>query len=163
MSPAQRSLKHARATGHTAAVVEKWNSFVKIRQDLFGWVDILAVRADRPGVLGIQTTTGTHAAERVTKAIGNKALQVWLEAGNRLEVWSWTKHKRKLQSGKYGKGYQWDLGIRAVMRADLLDVSIETVAAPRSVHFNLSAERLAALERLSATIPDPVVEEDEGL
>ena len=158
MTPTQRSLKHARTVGYTAAVVEHWNSFVKIRQDLFGWIDILAVRAGSPGVLGIQTTTGAHAAERVTKAIGNKALQVWLEASNRLEVWSWTKHKRKLRSGGYGKGFQFDLTIRAVTALDL--AGLPELAACSA---KLSARDLVALERLSATIPDPVVEEDEGL
>lgn len=42
MSPAQRSLAALKQLGYRAKVVEKWNPFAKIRQDLFGG-DILAL------------------------------------------------------------------------------------------------------------------------
>lgn len=88
----QLSLKALRAAGYTAAVVERWNSFVKIRQDLFGWIDIVAFK---PGVgfLGVQTTTLTHAAERLRKARGNLALEAWLQAGGALQVDAWFKER----------------------------------------------------------------------
>jgi hypothetical protein len=36
MSPTARSLQHLKSLGAYARVVEKWNAFAKIRQDLFG-------------------------------------------------------------------------------------------------------------------------------
>jgi hypothetical protein len=38
-SPTQLSLKKLREEGYTVAVVEHWNSFARIRQDLFGFID----------------------------------------------------------------------------------------------------------------------------
>ena len=35
-SPTQRSLQHCRKNGWIAGVVEKWNQYARIRQDLFG-------------------------------------------------------------------------------------------------------------------------------
>ena len=42
-SPTQLSLKKLREEGYTVAVVEHWNSFARIRQDLFGFIDLLAL------------------------------------------------------------------------------------------------------------------------
>ena len=40
MSPTARSLAHLRSLGYTARVVERWNPFAKIRQDLLGAAEI---------------------------------------------------------------------------------------------------------------------------
>ena len=64
-SPTQRTLNHLRRRGYLAAVVERFNPHVGehgIRQDLFGFLDLLAIRADKPGVLGIQATSASNAA-----------------------------------------------------------------------------------------------------
>ena len=54
MTPTQRSLKYLREQGYTVAIVERWNAFAKIRQDLFGFIDLLAIK---PGeTLAVQTT-----------------------------------------------------------------------------------------------------------
>ena len=90
-SPTQRSLRALRERGYSAAVVERWNPYAKIRQDLFFWIDIVAVRADEPGVLGVQTTSGANAGARLKKARGNGALLAWLLAGGRLVIHAWAK------------------------------------------------------------------------
>lgn len=92
-SPTKRSLKLLRETGHQAQVVERWNMFAKVRQDLFGWIDIVAVDPKTPGILGVQTTTTTNQAARIEKARGNGALVAWLLAGGRLTVHGWRKSK----------------------------------------------------------------------
>ena len=46
-SPTARSLELLRELGYTAKVVEHWNQYAKIRQDLFG-VDILALKPGEP-------------------------------------------------------------------------------------------------------------------
>ena len=43
-SPTQLSLKKLREEGYIVAVVEHWNSFARIRQDLFGFIDLLALK-----------------------------------------------------------------------------------------------------------------------
>ena len=92
MSPTQRSLRKLRDLGYTCAVVANWNSHAHIRQDLFGCIDILAVR---PGeILGVQATTAPNAAAHVTKAKAEPRLWLWLEARCLFEVWAWRKGKR---------------------------------------------------------------------
>lgn len=93
MSPTQRALKHLRAMGYQAQVVEKWNAFAKIRVDLFGCIDIVAVRAGVP-VLGVQCTSHAHLAERVNKTL--TLGQAWLSTGHtQLECWAFRKLKGK--------------------------------------------------------------------
>ena len=44
-------------------MVERWNQYAKVRQDLFGFVDILAVRPNE--ILAVQACAGaSHAARR---------------------------------------------------------------------------------------------------
>lgn len=109
MSPTARTLRHLRGLGYTVAVVEHWNSFAGIRQDLFGWIDVVAVRPSDPGVLGIQCTTSDHAAARVAKARGNEALKSWVAAGNRLVVHGWARRCKRIADGKRSRRIRWEL------------------------------------------------------
>lgn len=64
-SPTQRTLKHMRDAGYLCAIVERWNMHAKIRQDLYGFIDVLCVKGE--DIVGVQSTSGDHVAERVTK------------------------------------------------------------------------------------------------
>jgi hypothetical protein len=102
MSPTKRSLDFLRKTGFMAAVVERWNMHAKIRQDVFGFGDILASR-EGVGILLIQATSASNHAARMNKIrIEPRALQ-WLLAGGRIEVWSWAKR------GARGEPKRWEL------------------------------------------------------
>ena len=94
-SPTAKSLELLRELGYTAKVVEHWNPYAKIRQDLFG-VDILALKPGEP-VLVVQATTGSNHAARRTKLDGAGFTALWEGAGAQLEVWSWTKQGPKGQ------------------------------------------------------------------
>lgn len=101
MSPTQRTLKECRDRGWVAAVVEKWNPHARIRQDLFGCIDILAITPT--GIMGIQACAGSSHAARKTKALAEPRLNAWLGAGCVFEVWSWSKR------GARGKRKTWAL------------------------------------------------------
>ena len=77
MSPTVRSLQHLKALGYQAKVVEKWNPWAKIRQDLFG-VDLLALKACEP-VLVVQVISRAKAAARQLKLerVGFADLRKW--------------------------------------------------------------------------------------
>lgn len=92
MSPTQRTLKYLRENGYRAVVTEKWNPFAKIRQDLFGIVDVLAVKAGE--TLGVQCTSSSHVAERIKKIADHESTPHLRDAGWRLEVHGWEKGKR---------------------------------------------------------------------
>lgn len=99
MTPTARSLKELRDDGWMAAVVERWNKFAKVRQDLFGFIDILAVKGDK--TLAVQATSGTNVSARIKKICENQGASFWLESPNRfIEVHGWRKvgprGKRKL-------------------------------------------------------------------
>jgi hypothetical protein len=102
MSPTQRSLKHLKAQGYTCQIVEKWNPWAKIRQDLFGIVDIYCLKAGMPPV-GVQTTSGSNHSARVEKALKNENLALWKASGNRFVVQSWAKR------GARGQRKVWEL------------------------------------------------------
>jgi hypothetical protein len=98
MTPTQRSLKKWRDAGWLVAVVEKWNPYVKVRNDLFGLFDLLAIRGNE--TVGIQTTTASHINVRVDKIKPNPNLDLWCVGNRRAVVEGWSKRgargKRKL-------------------------------------------------------------------
>lgn len=106
MTPTQRTLKALRAAGLTCGIVERFNPHVGphgIRQDLFGWIDIIAISPDR-GIIGVQSTGQDFAGHR-RKMLEERADEVlgWLAAGGRAELWGWRKVKVK----RGGKAMVW--------------------------------------------------------
>ena len=89
-SPTQRSLAELRDRGYLAAVVERWNPYARIRQDLFGIIDLVAVKAGE--TLGVQTTSGSNVAARITKIQDSPALAQLRAAGWRIAVHGWRKN-----------------------------------------------------------------------
>jgi hypothetical protein len=85
-SPTRRALELLRGEGYTCDVCERYLHAVKRRRDLYGAFDLVAVREDLPGVLGVQASVASGHASRVAKLRACPALTVWLRAGNRAEV-----------------------------------------------------------------------------
>lgn len=92
-SPTQLTLKKLRGEGWTCAIVEHWNSFAKIRQDLFGFGDILCIDGNSTGI--VQCTTKSNMGARIKKIAGIPESRLWLSLGAHrwLEVWGWFKNK----------------------------------------------------------------------
>ncbi len=89
MTPTQRSLKHLRDQGYTVAVVEHWNPFAKIRQDLFGFIDLLALK---DGItLAVQTTSYSNMSARIRKIAEHENLRIVRDAGWLIHVHGWRK------------------------------------------------------------------------
>ena len=87
-SPTQLTLQRLRKQGWKPATVEKWNHVTKIRQDLFGFIDVLAVKGRL--TLAIQATSGSHHSARRTKIQANDNFPIIAKAWN-VEIWSWRK------------------------------------------------------------------------
>lgn len=94
MSPTQRSLEYLREQGYLVSIVERWNPFAKIRQDLWGWCDLLAIR--RGEVLAVQVTASA-VSDRIKKIEASETVAKVREAGIRIEVHGWRKNSK----GKY--------------------------------------------------------------
>lgn len=112
-SPTQRTLKHLRDAGYYAAIVEHFNPWVQIRQDLFGIGDIVAVHVEHPGVLMVQCTSASNMSSRVKKILAAPVTPTWIAAGNRLEVWGWSK------KGARGKRKLWALTMVPITEMDM--------------------------------------------
>lgn len=89
ISPTQLSLRHLRAEGWLAAVVEHYNPHARVRNDLFGFIDVLAIRPDE--TLAVQATTASNVSSRVHKIADHSNIAAVREAGWRIEVWGWAK------------------------------------------------------------------------
>ena len=119
-SPTARSLAECRKRGWEAQVVERWNQYARRRIDLFGVIDLLAIQPVRleqggwyqipvgAGIVGIQACAGASHAARKAKILAEPRAKAWIEAGGRLEVWSWTK------KGKKGVRKLWKLREEAI-------------------------------------------------
>ena len=88
LTPTQRTLAYLREEGYTCAIVERWNPWSKVRQDLWGWCDILAIRKDE--VLAVQVTAA-GVANRIKKIQDSDTVALVRDAGIRIEVHGWTK------------------------------------------------------------------------
>jgi hypothetical protein len=94
ISPTQNSLKKIKTDGYTTvAIVEHWNPFARVRQDLFGFIDILAI-SDDGEVLAIQCTSKSNMSARIKKIESNPHLPACRAAGFQIEVWGWFKNKQ---------------------------------------------------------------------
>jgi len=104
-SPTARSLQYAKRHGWPAQVVERWNPYAKVRHDLFGCIDLVALTGS---ILGIQACAGSSHSARLKKAMAEPRLLTWLQCAAHFEVWSWAKR------GARGKAKRWTLRRTAV-------------------------------------------------
>lgn len=111
LTPTTRTLRKLEADGWMAQEVEQWIPRTRIRRDLFGVGDVIAVHTH--AVLLVQATTGDNGAARVAKIKAEPRMHVWLFAPfRRIEVWAW----REL------KGQGWQPMITEITLADLAPI-----------------------------------------
>lgn len=88
-SPTARSLAKLRKEDWHPWVVETFNHYTKTRRDLFGFVDILAIKGSE--TLAVQATSYSNVSSRVNKIAEHDNVGFVREAGWRIEVWGWHK------------------------------------------------------------------------
>jgi hypothetical protein len=90
ISPTKLTLRHLREQGWPLVeVTEKWNPHAGIRQDLYGFVDVLAVGPE--GTLAVQTTTAPNVSSRIRKIADSPHVGHVREAGWSIRVHGWAK------------------------------------------------------------------------
>lgn len=105
--PLQRSKALLEADGWKVGIVERWIQRAFIRVDLFGLFDLVCIRSDRVGVMGIQCC-GEDVQEHCRKYLEgyvdikkgktyypNDCLPIWLKGGNTFFIWSWRLRKHE--------------------------------------------------------------------
>ena len=111
-STAARTITELRKKGYIAGNVEKYNTFSHKRNDLFGFIDIVAVHPTK-GVLMIQATSGSNVSARIKKIAEDYAQELLLLrlANVSVQVWGWRKTKVK----RFGKAVRWTARIVEVI------------------------------------------------
>lgn len=110
MSPTQLSLKKLRAENWTCCITEKWNRFARVRQDAFGFGDLLCCSPSM-GIMLVQTTTTGNFNKRVDKVKAEPKAAIWLASGGRILVHGWSK------KGPRGKRKTWQCRYLEVTKA----------------------------------------------
>ena len=109
--------------GRVCAIAEKWQIVPThpaggVRKDLFGFIDIISLDPKR-GIVAIQSC-GQNFSEHVRKILDSdctEAVTEWLLCGGNLEIWGWSKRKRKLDKG-WSKAYYWRPKIKIITMED---------------------------------------------
>ena len=101
MSPTQRTLKWLRDAGYLCEVVERWNPHAKIRQDLFGAIDIVASSPECP-ILGVQCTSDSNFAARLKKLRDSDKVQQLVKNGWDIFVVGWKKGSKEPRVYSFG-------------------------------------------------------------
>lgn len=97
VSATKKSLKLLRDDGWQVEIVEKTIPHCFIKKDLFGFIDLLAIKDDQ--VLAVQTTTGDHSANRATKIKAHPNYPKVKKLGWQIHVHGWRKLKEKCKNG----------------------------------------------------------------
>ena len=105
MTPFSRAKAVLESIGYTVGKTENWNPFARIRQDLYGCIDMVCMRHGDP-LLAVQVTSKTNVSARLKKSHA-VALQ-WVSTGNRFEVWGvGSKKKDQTRIVRMGMDGEW--------------------------------------------------------
>jgi hypothetical protein len=98
-SPTARSLELLRERGYRCEVVERRIPHSFITKDLFGFIDIIAIKGGE--TLAVQTTSGDNVSHRAEKIAESETVGDVREAGWRIHIHGWRK------GGKQGERKTW--------------------------------------------------------
>lgn len=109
-SPLERSKALLKEDGWLVWKVEFFNRWSMRTVDAFNMLDLICIRSDRSGVMGLQVC-GEDVAIHVRKILSgyavpggkhkgeivppNPYIKVWLEAGNPFFIWGWRLRKHE--------------------------------------------------------------------
>jgi len=102
-SATRASIAFLTERGHVAGIVEKWNPHVRIRQDLFGFIDLVVIMPTGEPYF-VQTTTGTNAParrEKIRELVKLKPPLAELVRSGRVMLHRWAKRGARGQRKVY--------------------------------------------------------------
>jgi hypothetical protein len=92
-SPTQLSLNHLRKQGcDVVQVVETWNSFTRTRKDLFGFIDIIAIKGEE--TIAVQATSWANISHRAAKIAESPLVGFVRQARWRILIQGWRKNPK---------------------------------------------------------------------
>ena len=90
-----KTRERLKSEGFLVETVERWNSFARVKNDLFGIIDVLAVGRGR--TIGVQVTSRSNMAARRRKILDSEAYPMLKQAGWSIELHGWYKEKNRYQ------------------------------------------------------------------
>ena len=94
----QLTRKRLEEDGYLVENVEKYNAFTKKKNDLWGFIDFLAIKKNT--ILAVQVTSKGNMSSRRHKMTDHENIGKVREAGIRIELW-----------GFYKEGNRWKVKI----------------------------------------------------
>ena len=91
MTPSNRSIKKLEAEDWLVWNVESRIPRTNITKDLFGFIDLLAIRGEE--TLAVQVTTASNVSARIKKCINHENIGAVRDANWRIEVHGWRKNR----------------------------------------------------------------------
>lgn len=146
-----RTLKILRDRGYFAEKVEQIVHGTFIKRDCFGAFDILAVKSDEPGALGVQVCASDRKADHVAKLREIEAVWAWLRAGNRILIHSWRKRRERHPKTKNWSAPRWAVVELYISLEDLMPEP-DWKAVRERLSLQAEAKKLAALEKRRETL-----------
>lgn len=89
-------IQYAEAKGWLIGIVERWIPYARIRKDLFGFIDLVAIDPEF-NVYGIQTTSQSNVNARINKIKTHQNYDRVRHSSMKIEVWGW---KKKIVKGE---------------------------------------------------------------
>lgn len=93
MRVSELSLKRLREAGYTVGLVERFIAPMQIKQDLFGFIDYVAIMPGK-SVLGVQCTNG-HLKDHIEKILAEPRVKTWLQTGSRIVIHCWNQRSKR--------------------------------------------------------------------
>jgi len=90
----QLTTKWLERNGWNVDVVERWVSIPGgmrpgYHRDLYGCIDVVALKVGQMGLLGVQTTSYSHRWDRRSKLLAEDSMRLWVMSGCKLWVVGW--------------------------------------------------------------------------
>lgn len=98
-------------------ITEHYNFYGKVRQDLFGFADLLCIKP--PDTLAVQITDSGGNAQHIRDVIASVPAKVFLLAGNKIEIWAWRELIKKNLDGSKSKRCKWKEKITKIVYEDI--------------------------------------------
>lgn len=110
----QRTLAWLRKRGLVVDIVERFNDWAGGKNDLFGFIDIVALDVQAHRIIAVQSTGPNGHAEHRRKILSESRAIDWLNAGGRIWLVSW----RKLLVKRGGKLRTWQTRVEQIVLGD---------------------------------------------
>lgn len=88
------SITHAKSMNWLIDKTERWIPYAKIKKDLFGFIDLLAIDPEY-NIYGIQTTTYANMNARIDKILNHENYKRVKNSKIQITIWAWKKITKK--------------------------------------------------------------------